>query len=392
MRRRSNFVLTLVLLVIGGGLAAGFLTGSSTGSADGATAWLAPTFSTSFTTDAGSWAIVPMGDLNDPFNTFWQAFFRTSPQSAWRLVTPPGVADNGGLSVETNGAQSDQVSIVFGPTNLLKFSPVATTGDNGANWSGGVVPFGTASSPDVFAQGTVTNGEVAALHSGGTVVEAGSLSGSQWSAVVYAKQIDDSDAGRPCGVGSITTLSGSPDDLFIGSSCNDRGVVGIFNYRSGGSIERIAPGLPSSDGSFSVLRLSATTAGLFALIDGKLKTENRLLALWMPSGGHDWAISPGLDITPHSRLVYAGIGSAGSAMIETQTNTGEDQAFSSTTGGVWMRLPTLPAGTQGLSESPDGQIDALCIHASIFDDWRLEGSTWLQVQHLDVPIQYGSSS
>jgi hypothetical protein len=38
-----------------------------------------------------------MGDLDQPDNTFWQAFVLSGVTPSWSLVTPKGVADNGGL-------------------------------------------------------------------------------------------------------------------------------------------------------------------------------------------------------------------------------------------------------------------------------------------------------
>jgi len=50
-------------------------------------------------TASGSWAVVAMGQRGAPLNTFWQIFFRASGAASWTLVTPTGVADNGGLTL-----------------------------------------------------------------------------------------------------------------------------------------------------------------------------------------------------------------------------------------------------------------------------------------------------
>ena len=136
-------------VVVSSALVAGLLVGNSaTRSGTSGGTWPRVALASSFVTPAGSWAILPMGRLSDPLNTFWQLFFRAAGRSEWTLVTPPGVADNGGLAAAP-GAEGS-VAIVFEPTNLLTFSPLAITSDNGKTWSGGVIPFGTASAPDVL--------------------------------------------------------------------------------------------------------------------------------------------------------------------------------------------------------------------------------------------------
>ena len=46
---------------------------------------IATSLATSIETSAGTWAVVPMGHLDQPLNTFWQLFFRAS----WRGTAGP---------------------------------------------------------------------------------------------------------------------------------------------------------------------------------------------------------------------------------------------------------------------------------------------------------------
>ena len=57
----------------------------------------APSLNTSLDTSAGTWAAVVMGGSAAQYNAFWQLFIRPAGSTRWRLVTPPGTADNGGL-------------------------------------------------------------------------------------------------------------------------------------------------------------------------------------------------------------------------------------------------------------------------------------------------------
>ena len=53
--------------------------------------------STSLVTPQGTWAVTVMGGSAASENNFWQLFVRPAGASRWSLVTPEGVADNGGL-------------------------------------------------------------------------------------------------------------------------------------------------------------------------------------------------------------------------------------------------------------------------------------------------------
>ena len=79
-----------------------------------------------------------MGERGVPLNTFWQIFFRPSGAASWTLVTPTGVADNGGLTLTAAGDGS--VTAGFEPSQLLHYSPLARSDDEGSSWSPALVP------------------------------------------------------------------------------------------------------------------------------------------------------------------------------------------------------------------------------------------------------------
>ena len=60
----------------------------------------------------------------------------------------------------------------------------------------------------------------------------------------------------------------------------------------------------------------------------------------------------------------------------------------------WRRLPELPPATQALAPGPGQQLQALTGTRTTIGVWTLNdsGPAWTQVQHLSVPIQFGSSS
>ena len=91
-----------------------------------------------------------MGGSAAQENNFWQMFYRQA--STWRLATPAGVADNGGLVVA--GTPAGPLLTGFLPSQDLTFSPLATSTNSGASWSAaGPVDPGLADVPDALAAG-----------------------------------------------------------------------------------------------------------------------------------------------------------------------------------------------------------------------------------------------
>ena len=119
------------------------------GAASAGASLLSAPLPAAMTTGTGTWAVVPMGHLGDLLNTFWQVFYRPNGGSRWALVTPPGVADNGGLVAHDEGAGS--LTIGFQPSQNLLISPLAYTSDLGRTWSPGLVPQPLARHPDALA-------------------------------------------------------------------------------------------------------------------------------------------------------------------------------------------------------------------------------------------------
>ena len=82
---------------------------------------------------------------------FWELLWRASSTARWSLVTPPGVQDNGGLSIAQ--APRGVLTAGFLPSINLHFSPLARTLDHGASWSPELLPDGLTISPDSLAAG-----------------------------------------------------------------------------------------------------------------------------------------------------------------------------------------------------------------------------------------------
>jgi hypothetical protein len=410
-RRRPVLLAGAVAVLAAGALVAGMLVGGS-GSPRDASSWQRMSLASSFVTPAGSWAIVPMGDLREPLNTFWQIFFRAKGKSRWSLVTPPGVADNGGLAAAVGPANA--VTVAFGPTNLLKFSPFETTTDDGTKWTVGVIPFGISALPDVLVPPAEMTGQLAALDGDAAQIMAGSGAQPEWSDLYDEKGLSLSSAGRACDVGALTALAGLGSDQMVGSTCGARGVVGIFRAPVGAvsGWQPIGPTAVTPTGEFDVLRLSAIGGRISALVGGRSVSSgidrggqpdtgapSSLYGMWAdePASGSSaapaWSVSAPLALGPHASIVSSGFGAGGSLVVETKSSSGSLEAWTIRAGATsWQALPPLPVATQSVSVGADGTTTALSVALSLLTVWQLENGSWTKTQSTVVPIQFGSSS
>jgi hypothetical protein len=141
MSRHTKPVAMLIALAV---LAAGC--GTAAHPADAARSLPPPP---SLATATAAWAVAVLGGPAASHDNFWQLLTRPSETSAWHLVTPPGVASNGGLVIATLGTGSAVAG--FRPSQHLVYSPLAITHDNGAAWSPGLLDVGLADVPGAVA-------------------------------------------------------------------------------------------------------------------------------------------------------------------------------------------------------------------------------------------------
>ena len=337
--------------------------------------------STSLVTAQGTWAVAVMGNPAAEHDDFWQLFVRPAGASRWSLVTPQGVADNGGL-VAAGGATS--VTVGFRPSQNLVFSPLATSSDAGRNWTPGLLDAGLAATPGAIAVGP--SGRTLALLEDGTIQAsptASSAAAGQWTPLTTRKALAASAPGRSCGLAGVTAVSFGPDkNPMAAGSCVRPGVAGIFTDADGTwrSAGLALPGL----GPEKVLGLVATAGGNVAL----LAAGNSLFAAWW--NGTRWTVSDPLAASPMtaSAVRALGFGPGGSAWLLLGGGRAESIAGP---GSSWQALPPVPAGTRTLAPGAGGSYDALAAAGSKLTIWRLAQGAWARVQLITVPIQYGSS-
>ena len=343
---------------------------------------------TSLVTAQGAWAVAVMGGP-DAGNKFWQLFFRPATSGRWSLVTPQGVADNGGLVAAAGGAY---LVVGFRPSQNLAFSPLATSTDTGRNWTPGLLDAGLADTPGAIAVGP--SGRTLALLRDGTIEAAptaGSAAAGRWAPLTTLKALAASAPGRACGLEGVTAVSFGPDENpMAAGSCARPGAAGVFTD-AGGTWRSAGLALPAG-GRARVLGLTWMPGGNMALLAVSLPGGTSLFAAWRD--GTRWTVSAPVRADGVRAL---GFGPDGSAWL--LPDRGPPEAVAGVAGSTWRPLPPVPAGTQvlappgtgTLAPGTGGSYDALAVAGSRLTVWRLARGAWARVQQIAVPVQYGSS-
>ena len=368
-------------------------------SAPGRASAQAASLATSLSTAKDSWAIVPMSA--NP--TFWEVFVRPAKSSTWQLVTPPGVADNGGLVAAADAGSG--LTVAVRPSQDLQFTPVSATTDSGASWSAdGPISTEVAASPDALA---VSGRQLAAVLDNGTV-EASSDAGNSWQTLAKPSTIAASATGQKCAAVHVSSVSFGPvpTQVLAAGDCGTTGAAGLFSYSAGDGWQPVT--LPASG---PLVRLGAGTA--------LVQAKDGLTALWADDALHWYASAPpssAATATPASSPGSSAAGwtaSAGLPVTNAVTASGGLAGATPTSSGgmwvllpggqaatiggpgqQWLLLPPTPAHTSVLASGPGTALDALAVSGSTLTVWQLDrGSTiWAKAQTISVPIQLGSSS
>jgi hypothetical protein len=345
---------------------------------------------TSVASAAGTWATVVMGGSAAQHNNFWQLFINPAGTSQWKLITPPGTADNGGLVLAVGGGQS--LITAFRPSQLLTFTPLSQTDDAGQAWSA-ISPLDAALAATPAAMAQQPGGDrLLALTTDGVVEEA-AIGSSGWHVVASERTIAGTPAGRRCGLVALTAAAWTPTGQpLLAGTCARAGTVGVFRYDAG-TWQAAGPALPASVGAQHVTGVQLETDGsqTVALVTTAAGQSASLVAAWTSNQGTTtWTTSAPLRLhgpAPAS----ASFGPGGAIGVITASGAGD---LITSDGSSWHALPALPARTTTLALLPDGAVEALTVRASKLTVWQLQpgAATWATQQIINVPIQYGSSS
>ncbi len=352
--------------------------------------------------DGMSYAIVEMGGKAAANENFWQLFARPERGSGWRLITPPGVADNGGLIAAETGRRS--LLAGFRPSQDLSFSPLTSTGDDGARWlTAPPLPAGLANVPGALAAGPA--GQVLALTTGGEVLlRSGPPAG--WHLLVTERALAATLAGRSCGLTGLTAVAFGPGGTpLLGGGCTSARSAAIFSQDASGHWQLAGPvlGGPASTGpgqtsaaagrGTSVLAL-ATAGGVTTAV---IRTgSGRVLVAWQPSASQHSATRGGAGKWTNSAPLVAGAARVESASVWPGGAVGVlfsagRAAVVTGTGGRWQPISGLPAGTVTLAAEATGPVQALAASGGTFRAFSLVAGQWHLAQTIHVQIPYGSS-
>ena len=348
-----------------------------------------PFLATSLVTPAGTWAIAVMGGSVASHNNFWQMFARPAGSTGWKLVTPPGVADNGGLVAASAGAGPLITGIR--PSQYLTYTPLALTRDGGQAWSPvGPLDAALASTPDALAAAPGTGHLLAVLTSG--AVKAATPGYTRWTTLTSQRSLAATPAGRRCGLTSLTAATFTPTGTpLLAGRCSHPGTAGLFADRNG-TWQAAGPALPATldHQDTTVLRLTRTSHGVVALLETGSGPRASLLAAWSAGSGGRWALSAPVRLGG-AQLATASFGPDGAAALVLTGNRAETIAGA---GAAWRSLAALPTGPATLAPGPAGGFDALAVHRTKPTVWQLGPGTagWHTTQAMNVPVQFGSSS
>ena len=395
--RRARFASLLGAIALAAAAFSGCAaSGASSSSAPASSAGIATSLATSIETSAGTWAVVPMGHLDQPLNTFWQLFFRAKGATRWSdYASALAVATNGGLLVATPNGRSLVVGIR--PANLLDYSPILITANNGRTW----IP---ASPVSALAEHTDSlsvqpGGRALALTNEGSATRVFASPrelSSDWHELTTASQLASSPAGRSCALVSITAVGYASGQPVVASSCRHHGTVGIYT-KAQGEWQLVGPTLPASleSGSVDVLGLPRTSSGLCALLAVATPHGTSLVVAWTEGLHMPWQISKvfGLARSDHA-LSFGGDGPTGLFVLTSASTAAKTLLVLTGPGAAWNELPAPPPDTSTVAFGTAGSVDALAVDDTSFTDWRLVrgSSRWSKVQALSVAIQFGSSS
>lgn len=368
------------------------LTAVSSDSAGAAGATIALPLPAAIETPTDSWAVLPMGQVGSLVNTFWQLLHAVPGTSQWTVVTPQGVADNGGL-VAAAGVATTTTSVGFLPSQQLRFSPLSVTTDAGRTWSPAYLPGALSARPNALASGT--DGSLAIV---GSAVVHRFPNSPDWSRLVTLAALKR--VAPQCGAAALDAVAvTSTGAQLVGAAC--RGHVGIFTA-SGGEWRLDQAPLPGGwrKASTTILRLQTSGTQTTALVVAATGGHQALFAL-SQAGSEGWQLSTPLPLGAGSAVTASAISFGGDlgVLVGSKRAQSVDEI---TPGGSWVTLPAPPRGAAGLAfVTPD----TISVGASTLDAFVVVGGTnlhvfalapghsdWAGAQILQVALPYGSSS
>ena len=277
------------------------------------------------------------GRIRRPEDNFWQLFVRPAGSQRWKLATPPGTADNGGLVLAATGRS---VITAFRPSQHLTYTPLTSTGDGGQAWtSTGPLDGALANVPDALA------GSRRVPRAFSPCLPTAPL---RWP-------LPATRAGRPsqpsaplpphrpagtAGCERLTAAAFTPSGLpLLAGTCSRPGTAGIF-ADTGGTWNLTGPALPTAllRDPVTVLRLITIANQTVALLTAGTGHAASLFAAWSADNGRHWVLSPALPLGGAAPVSASFSTAGGIAVMTAGGRAGEISSGDS----QWHDLPLSP--------------------------------------------------
>jgi hypothetical protein len=335
-----------------------------------------------------SWATVRTGGASVG-GKFWQLLVQDRAGGRWRLATPPGVADNGGLAVAR--AAGGTLTAGFVPSQLLRFTPLAMSSDAGAHWSQGLLPAALAGDPGSLA--AVPGGRVIAVTTEAVLESASGAVG--WKSLTSFRALVATRAGRRCGLAGLTGAVAEPDGtVLVAGSCRRPGAVGLFADTASGW-QPAGPALPGSLGlrAVSVAGLISTKTGTAALLAGQTGRGEVLIPAWLAPGSGSWSTYPSCPVRG-VESVSASAKGGWAVVLGGRRGLVTQPPGRSASGAGRSRPISLPADDATLVPSvATGSLTALVAGLDTVTVWELAtNGRWHRSQVISVPSTPGGQS
>jgi hypothetical protein len=341
----------------------------------------APPIATALESSGQTAVVVPMGDLADPLNTFWQ--LAVLEQGRWSVVTPPNVATNGGIVAAFDGRN---LAAAVLPSQLLGLTPLAWTRDEGRTWTPEVLDEPVAVGPTAMA---ASIGSTSYAVTGGTE---GGLVASSPGLATWRQLASNEELARALGAGcrlrGLTAVGITRDGQpIVGGVCDPGATELPLLLLEHGSWRRIGPPTTAPGGA-TVLALDVVDGDLEALVDVGAGHATTIEALTLRRGSARWQRRV-LVATLRGTVASVALGPR-SAVVVVRDGAGVEHAIEEVAGQV-LALPQLPQGTEVVVPGA-GPPTAIVVHRSTFEAFDRSGRTWRSVQRLAVTIPDGSSN
>ena len=317
--------------------------------------------------------MLAMGHLGTRENTFWQLFHQGTAGSRWTLLTPPGVASNGGLVADRDGPAPELVG--FEPSQWLKYSPVARTTDTGRSWIAGSLPSGFEDVPDALAtepDGTGGRIDPHATAGPSSPRRGRSPPGGRWPP---CRAWPVRRRRRRAGPTTLTAIAAAATGLLGGDGVRaGPASSGCTGWPGGRGRRRGSrPGGPAA--TATVIRLETSATGTATLVELRRNGSTSLVAAWQAATGGTWSSSQELradgrvEATASAATGAVVVTSGGDGHRVTAETTGPSPTTGSGAPGAtppgWRRLPAVPAHTAMVVDA-QGTLVALSVASSKF--------------------------